>query len=74
MSSADSKPSSSDAEGEMEELERDLAEPPVPLDGAPPEQWKHVHEELTEEERLKREAAREAHQERIAHGHPRGKI
>jgi hypothetical protein len=56
-----------------EDLERDLSDPHVPLDGAPPEHWKHVPP-LTEEERLEIQAAKEEHQERLAHGRPRGKL
>ena len=63
-----------DEECLIEDLERDLAEPHVPLDGAPPGHWKHVDGSLTDEERLASEAAKEAHQERMAHGRPRGKL
>jgi hypothetical protein len=63
-----------DAECLLEELGEDLAEPHVPFDGAPPEHWRHVDSPLTPEERQKIEAAREEHQERVAHGRPRGKI
>jgi hypothetical protein len=62
-----------DVECLLDDLEQDLAEPHVPLDGAPPDHWKHV-DALTEEERLNSEAAKEEHQERMAHGRPRGKI
>jgi hypothetical protein len=63
-----------DAECQLEDLDQDLAEPHVPFDGAPPEHWKHVESPLTPEERMKIEAAKEEHQERVARGRPRGKI
>lgn len=62
-----------DEECLTEDLERDLQEAHVPLDGTPPGHWRHV-EDLTDEERLQIEAAKEAHQERMARGRPRGKI
>jgi hypothetical protein len=63
-----------DEECLIEDIERDLTEAHVPLDGAPPGHWRHVDAAVTEEERLQVEAAKEAHQERFAHGRPRGKF
>ena len=63
-----------DVECLLDDIEQDLAEPHVPLDGAPPDHWKHVDADVTEEERLNTEAAKEEHQERMAHGRPRGKL
>jgi hypothetical protein len=63
-----------DVECLLDDLEQDLAEPHVPLDGAPPDHWKHIDAPVTEEERLDTEAAKEEHQERMAHGRPRGKV
>jgi hypothetical protein len=63
-----------DTECLVEEIERELADPHVPLDGSPPEHWKHVDSPVTEEERLQVEAAKEEHQERAAKGRHLGKI
>jgi hypothetical protein len=72
--SAEPRCSPEDAECLLEDLDEDLAERHVPFDGAPPEHWKHVDTPLTPEERMKVEAAREEHQERMSRGRPRGKI
>jgi hypothetical protein len=75
MSRDEDKPGREDAEGLVEEIEEELAaEPHVPFDGAPPEHWKHVDAPLTEEERMKFEAAKEEHQARAARGRSLGKI
>jgi hypothetical protein len=62
-----------DEESVEEELEQELAEPHLPLDGTPPEHWKHVAPPATEEQRQDIETAKEEHQERRAHGRPLGK-